>query len=696
MPYVKGKYFYFRQQLRQGARRAQGDRARPHLLLPRAVLRRRGQRRAWAASTRRRDRGLRHASSRAEAKTDSQKRITELAHLALGAHLSTTAGSSPTRIDEYAQDRASRATCSTTRSTRAAWVSIKGKDYAKARALARPAAAQRARLAAGARGQAAHRATCTSAQNAYGPATDAFTKTRDEYEPIHKQLDDALAKQPAIAPALLPRSDRQEPRQVRHRGDPAADRRSKWVQARAGRASASSTLIGDESDLQQVARRVGRDRRAPREGDDRAGARQRLPRAGDGARQGDRDRRTQLTEVKQAAGRRETRADRRRSAGAEQRSSTQLEQRARRARAASCATLPASADVDRASGSDEGARRSFNELDKRVRRAARPSVNGVRAPSASRSRKFYQDAVQKRRCRPSSSAARAARSSTSVVRRARGRAADARTTSCARIIDDAAQSVGVDDADMQQAQQLQGAATTTCCKPAARARRARCARASAPAIAPRPSRSSRSSSARAASSSKVDRVQRSASTSMLDARLKDMHVAARRREGARRRLPRSTLGGYTSESADVGGGIMAESFKTVTHALLQHRGARRRRHHRRGVGAQGLDDARDQPAGAPSASASSSCSTTSSKKCSRISHEDASSADRLRCWWRCCWRRRWRARADGPRLPGPDRRAKELDAMQQRDRALRRGDQGLPRHRHAHRAAGVRREAQAS
>ena len=65
-----------------------------------------------------------------------------------------------------------------------------------------------------------------------------------------------------------------------------------------------------------------------------------------------------------------------------------------------------------------------------------------------------------------------------------------------------------------------------------------------------------------------------------------------------------TLGGYTGESAELGGGVLAEGLRNVLAALLQRRRSRRCRHHRRGVGAQGIRRRKTAAASPRSASVS--------------------------------------------------------------------------------------------
>ena len=53
-------------------------------------------------------------------------------------------------------------------------------------------------------------------------ASDTFSKVRDEFEPIHRQLNQVIVRS-QTDPAYFDNSDRQEPGQVRHRRVRAAD-----------------------------------------------------------------------------------------------------------------------------------------------------------------------------------------------------------------------------------------------------------------------------------------------------------------------------------------------------------------------------------------------------------------------------------------------------------------------------------------
>lgn len=126
-----------------------------------------------------------------EAKTDSQKRIAELAHMAL-ARVYLERGQLTQALDEYAKI-GQKSDNFNDMLYESAWVAIKGKDYVKARRqldlllLNAPDSplAPEVKLLVG---------SLHVRQNEYGPATDAFTKTRDEFEPVYKLLEGELAK----------------------------------------------------------------------------------------------------------------------------------------------------------------------------------------------------------------------------------------------------------------------------------------------------------------------------------------------------------------------------------------------------------------------------------------------------------------------------------------------------------------------
>ena len=68
------------------------------------------------------------------------------------------------------------------------------------------------------------RATSQLRMSNFYLASDAFSKVRDEFEPVHRQLQQVIVKS-QTDPGLLRLAGRQEPRQVRHRRVRAADRR---------------------------------------------------------------------------------------------------------------------------------------------------------------------------------------------------------------------------------------------------------------------------------------------------------------------------------------------------------------------------------------------------------------------------------------------------------------------------------------
>ena len=617
------------------------------------------------------------------AKTDSQKRITELAHLAL-ARIYLRPRPVHQRARRVRQDRAPRASYFNDALYESAWVSIKGKDYDKAaRALdllllnaPDSPLVPEVKLLIG---------SLHIRENAYGPATDTFTKTRDEYEPVHRQLDDALTKT-GDAPLYFRDLITQEPDQVRHRRDPAAGARSSGCKGEPD-VQRVATLIGDESELQEVARRVGGDRPPSREGDDRAGARQRLPRAGDGARQVDRGVQRGLGRQR-GARRARVAADRRRSA-APSRSSRRLEAE-RDALEQKLRALPVDAESieqrqQQARGAVQRARQARRRAADRAQRHCAP--RRWRRASSTRTRCT-------RRCRPSSRRARR-RSSTARIAEieARGR----RQPSALRKDLDDAKHVGRRRRRRHAAAQAAARSSTTTCSRRLHDLDVRVrSRLSARRSRARPSRSSRSSTARAASrarstafNGRIDDARRARSricmTELADEKAQDrgLSPAARRlhhRVGRRRRRHhgRELQGGHA--------------------ALLQRRRARRRRHHRRRVGAQGLVDREHQPPGRRAqARAQAARRRIQVGVAQGRSHERANGVERLALWrWRSWWRCRWRAR--GRRHGRCRGRTRARSSTRSRSEIGRFEDasQGLPRHRHARRAAGVRREAQAA
>jgi tetratricopeptide (TPR) repeat protein len=196
VPYVKGKYYFFRQQFDK-ALEAFKPIGPDHKYFFHATYFVGAANVAW---------GQEHwddavaafstilkteAGMKPEQKTDSQKRITELSHMAL-ARIYLERGQLTQAIDEYAKI-GQKSDHFNDMLYESAWVAIKGKDYLKARRqldlllLSAPDSplAPEVKLLVG---------TLHVRQNEYGPATDSFTKTRDEFEPVYKMLETELAK----------------------------------------------------------------------------------------------------------------------------------------------------------------------------------------------------------------------------------------------------------------------------------------------------------------------------------------------------------------------------------------------------------------------------------------------------------------------------------------------------------------------
>src|SRR5579871_259924 len=189
VPYVKGKYFYFRQRY-DDALSAFKEIGTDHKYWFHAQY--------FVGATLVAQGKLVDAINvfdgllKVEAKTDSQKRIAELSHMALG-RIYYDRGQFTNATTEYSKI-SQKSELFADALYEQAWVSIKAKEYKKAfHALdllltAKPDDPQvpEVKLLIG---------NLHIRENEYSQATDSFTKTRDEFEPVHKQLDDILAKQ---------------------------------------------------------------------------------------------------------------------------------------------------------------------------------------------------------------------------------------------------------------------------------------------------------------------------------------------------------------------------------------------------------------------------------------------------------------------------------------------------------------------
>ena len=189
VPYVKGKYFFFRQRY--------DDAIATLSAIPRAST-------YWfqaqyfvgasKVASQRPGEAVQvfDALSKAEAKSDSQKRVVELAHLALG-RVYYDQGQLSAATNEYSKI-AQTSDAFADSLFEGAWVAVKDKLYAKAfRALdllltVQPTGPQapEVKLLIG---------NLHIRQGEWEKATDSFTATRNEYEKVKADMDEALKKQ---------------------------------------------------------------------------------------------------------------------------------------------------------------------------------------------------------------------------------------------------------------------------------------------------------------------------------------------------------------------------------------------------------------------------------------------------------------------------------------------------------------------
>jgi chromosome segregation ATPase len=200
------------------------------------------------------------------------------------------------------------------------------------------------------------------------------------------------------------------------------------------------------------------------------------------------------------------------------------------------------------------ARGQFNELDKRVTEL-QTELNGMHA-SAVATRKFYEDAVAK--TLPPEQQSRAQAEIDGAVTEI-----DVESDQSDRVrkdLDDARLSVGVDDADMQAARELRKQYDDVLRRlhdldVRVRSQLSAGDRAKAEQVESILDRARGVESKVAAYNGRIDQ--------MLDVRLKDL-MAEVGDERLKVAAYRKQLGGYTDESTDVGGGVMAEQLKAVT------------------------------------------------------------------------------------------------------------------------------------
>ncbi len=476
------------------------------------------------------------------AKTDSQKRITELAHLAL-ARIYYDRGQFTNALDEYGKI-STKSEFFNDALYEAAWVSIKGKDYDKAarsldllmlNAPDSPLIPEVKLLI----GQLHIR------QSSWQPATDAFVKARDEYSPLHRKLADALMKT-GNAPLYF----RDQINKNLSKFDTAAvvpDVAVKWLQGEEG-VQRVSTLIGDESELRKSL-------------DDSEEIIRRLERAMTGPARVNVFPELATARAKAAAVSNEVGVVKEQLAGkmskliapvagAEQ-ELKQLESE-RDALEQKLRVLPINADSIQQR--QDKARGQFNELDKRVVEL-QTQLQGMHA-SAVATKKFYQDEVQK--TLPSEQQQRAQAELDGALGELDGEGDQA--DRLRKDLDDAKLSVGVDDADMQMAQQLRAQYDDVLRRlhdldVRVRSRLSTSDRSKAEQIDSILDRARAVEGRVGKFNGRIDE--------MLDVRLKDLMTEVGD-EKLKVAAYRSQLGGYTAESADVGGGILAESFKAVT------------------------------------------------------------------------------------------------------------------------------------
>ncbi len=190
VPYVKGKYYFFRKQYDKSLAALQA-------IGPTNEYYFQSQYFVGAAQVAIGGAHLAEAIAtygnvlKTDAKNDAQKRIVELTHMAL-ARIYLDRDQLTNALNEYSK-LSSKSDLFNDALYESAWVSIRGKEYLKARRaldllmLNAPdsSLAPEVKLLVG---------KLFIRQQEYGPATDMFSRTREEYQPIRKQLEAELAK----------------------------------------------------------------------------------------------------------------------------------------------------------------------------------------------------------------------------------------------------------------------------------------------------------------------------------------------------------------------------------------------------------------------------------------------------------------------------------------------------------------------
>ncbi len=595
VPYVKGKYFFFRQSYDK-ALAALKEIGPTHIYYFHALYF------VGAANValggEHLDDALMAFSTilKIEPKTDSQKRITELAHLAL-ARIYFDRGQLTNALDEYGKigiksDNFNDALWES------AWVAVKGKDYQKARRsldllltnAPDSLMAPEVKLLIG---------QLHIREESYGPATDQFTKTREEYDPIHKQLAGDLQKAgnaPAYFRDLIAKNlSKFDTNTVLV--SPAAN---KWVKTEPEVARVS-TLIGDEAELRksldesdEIVRRLEKALSGPARVNvfpELASARAKSMEISD-----------QLTQVRQSLTKMESQLVAP-VIGGEKGLQDQLE-RDRAALEVKLSSMPTR--VDQITERQQKARWAFNEIDKRASEL-QTILTGLRNQVAA-ARQIYHDNVDKSVAPEAPSPAQVSpihadqpgvpfsQKKSELDKRVgdekgqlqnlqtrvgklkdlvlQGQAALPELEACTAEVDslqtaiygvrkdieDASSQVGVDDAEMQAAQQMKAQLDDLLRRQHAvglevRSRLGAGDRVRAEQLESILERARSVQQKIATFNQRIDAI--------LDVRLKEFQSQLVD-EKAHVIAYRETLSGYTGESADVGGGIVAENFKKVT------------------------------------------------------------------------------------------------------------------------------------